>query len=354
MLRRIMAVLPIVIIATFSLSEGSAQAILPSRNYGGLLIHSNRGIPQSAAATNFTVPALDCSSTSSTTTGIVLGSGIYSAKSNWVSAGGIDSECQGAVAVYSAQVILDNDVTTLSVTPAAGDAISTSVSIVPGQTQVTVDDITQNSSTTMTVPGGSIATYLLLGADVDRNPGVTGIPNFGKVKFTNASFNGVAAGKATGVKVADLYSAANVLEATSSQPTNKGTGFGLTFVNSGVSTGITCSKLSGSENSSTGVATIKLKTCTGNTGASGKSTGPASSSSSTVKWQNGKTTSFTESYATGSGCPSGDTADEVVSGSVTADTTGSTAVGAAVSAEICESPALTFSLAPGTQFVMDA
>ena len=117
-------------------------------------------------------------------------------------------------------------------TPAAGDSVSTSVNIVPGQTQVTVDDITQNSSTTMSASAGSLATYLLLGADVDRNPSVTGVPNFGKVKFTNASFNGVAAGKATGVKIADLYNG-KVLEVMSSQLTHKGTGFTETFVSSG-------------------------------------------------------------------------------------------------------------------------
>ncbi len=142
------------------------------------------------------------------------------------------AECQAGVPVYTAQVIIDNDVTALPVTPAAGDAVSTTVNIVPGQTQVTVDDITQNSSTTMTDAAGSLATYLLLGADVDRNPAVTGVPNFGKVKFTNASFNGKAAGQSSGVKIADLYSG-KTLEVTSSQLTHKGTGFTENFVSSG-------------------------------------------------------------------------------------------------------------------------
>jgi hypothetical protein len=232
--RMVIAALPIVIIATLLVSEVAAQAILPvkkSKFYVGPLISSARGIPTSSAATSFTVPDLTCPS-SSATTGITFGSGIYSAESNWVSAGGVVAECQAGVPVYSAQVIIDNDVTSLSVTPAAGDTVSTSVNIVPGQTQVTVDDITQGSNTTMTDPAGSLATYLLLGADVDRNPSVTGVPNFGKVKFTNASFNGKAAGKATGVKIADLYSG-KVLEVTSSQLTHKGTGFTENFVSSG-------------------------------------------------------------------------------------------------------------------------
>ena len=239
MQRRIIAALPIAMVVALLLGVGSAGAALPVKKslfYTGPLLHlsANKGIPSSSAATSFTVPSLSCSTTDPTT-GITLGSGIYSADSNWVSAGGVVAECQSGVPVYSAQVIVDNNVSDLTVTPAAGDAMSTAVDIAPGQTQVTVDDVTQNSSTTMTVPGGSVATYLLLGADVDRNPAVAGVPNFGKVKFTNASFNGRAVGDSTKAKIADLYSSQKVLEVSASQLTHKGTGFSLKFVNSGVS-----------------------------------------------------------------------------------------------------------------------
>ena len=233
--RRMIAALPIVIVATLLVSEGFASAVpvKKSKFYTGPFIAlSARGIPSSSAATNFTVPNLTCSTSTSATTGITFGSGIYSAVSNWVSAGGVVAECQSGVPVYSAQVIINNDVSVLPVTPNAGDAVSTSVDIVPGQTQVTVDDITQSSSTTITSSAGSVATYLQLGADIDRNPSVTGVPNFGTVKFTNASFNGRPSGKAKGVKIADLDSG-TVLEVTSSKLVDKGTGFSLTFVNSG-------------------------------------------------------------------------------------------------------------------------
>lgn len=159
MLRRMIAVLPIVIVATLLVSEGSAQAILPVKKnvfYVGPLIAHTNGVAKSSAGSNFTVPSLSCSTGTAAATGIVFGSGIYSSVSNWVSAGGVDAECQGGVAVYTAQVIIDNQVTDMSVTPAAGDAISTSVSITKGQTQVIFDDITQNSSTTTTVPGGAL------------------------------------------------------------------------------------------------------------------------------------------------------------------------------------------------------
>ena len=117
--------------------------------------------------------------------------------------------------------------------------------------------------------------------------------------------------------------------------------------------GITCSKLTGKVNSA-GTAKINLSTCTGNTGGKGKSSGSASSSSGTIKWANGKSTTSTESYSAGTGCPAGDVAEQI-SGNVTADNTGSTTVGAPVSATVCyNSSTGKLSLAPGTKFVIAA
>jgi len=115
--------------------------------------------------------------------------------------------------------------------------------------------------------------------------------------------------------------------------------------------GIKCSTLSGKVNSA-GTAKINLSSCTGNTGGSGKSKGSATSSSGTVKWANGKSTTSTENYTAGTGCPSSDIAEQI-SGNVTADTTKSTAVGAALSATVCyNSSTGKLSLAPGTKFVI--
>jgi hypothetical protein len=113
--------------------------------------------------------------------------------------------------------------------------------------------------------------------------------------------------------------------------------------------GITCSTLSGKVNSS-GVAKINLSGCTGNTGGSGKSKGSATASSGTIKWKNGKSTTSSEAYTSGSGCPGSDVT-EVISGNVTADSTGSTAVGAALSGTVCYNTATSkLSLKPGTKF----
>ena len=106
-------------------------------------------------------------------------------------------------------------------------------------------------------------------------------------------------------------------------------------------TGITCSKVVGTINLTANTEVIKFKNCTGNTGTlhKGKSTGPVTPipTSGTIKWSNGLHTTFSQSTTAGSGCPSPDLT-EVLSGTVTADQTGSTAVGAAVSATLCYNP----------------
>jgi hypothetical protein len=117
--------------------------------------------------------------------------------------------------------------------------------------------------------------------------------------------------------------------------------------------GIHCTKLSGTANTSSGVTNTKLSSCNGKTGGSGTSKTKLSTSrmapfhsdqptSATFKWKNGKSTTIGSIVtAPGTDCAATDSAgfalvaDESESGSVTADNTGSTGVGAATSAEVC-------------------
>jgi hypothetical protein len=110
--------------------------------------------------------------------------------------------------------------------------------------------------------------------------------------------------------------------------------------------GIICAKARGSADVTADTSKIAWRTCSGNTGGSGKATGRASSvlTSETIKWKNGKATSWSISSSglgTGAHCLRHDSAgfalvdDASLSGSVSADTTNSTAVQAAVSAELC-------------------
>lgn len=98
---------------------------------------------------------------------------------------------------------------------------------------------------------------------------------------------------------------------------------------------ITCKALNGTVNLTSGATKITYGVCSGRTGTKGTSTGTISATTATVKWHNGKTTTFSTSMAAGTfTCPTGDIA-EAISGTVTADTTGSASVGGAVSADVC-------------------
>jgi hypothetical protein len=131
-------------------------------------------------------------------------------------------------------------------------------------------------------------------------------------------------------------------------------------------TGITCSKLSGKANLTTNTSSTKLSKCTGNTGTKGSSKGTAAPPTTvTFTWANAKKTTIGNiNLGTGTACPATNAkgeslfADETESGTVTADNTKSTAIGAATSAEVCvyavDSTDMSFvlSLPPGGKLVI--
>jgi hypothetical protein len=114
--------------------------------------------------------------------------------------------------------------------------------------------------------------------------------------------------------------------------------------------GIKCSAASGTVIGST--LHIHLTVCTGNTGASGHTKLTPPSGSWRIKWANLDRTHFTYSLGAGTRCPVSSVADVLVTGTVTADNTADTAVGAALAGEFCVSTGLTIALAPGTKFVI--
>jgi hypothetical protein len=113
---------------------------------------------------------------------------------------------------------------------------------------------------------------------------------------------------------------------------------------------IKCTKLKG-----TVTGNIQASGCNGNTGTkSKKMASSVLASGGTVKWANGKTTTIgAPSLATGSLCPAGDT-DEIASGAVTADTTGSAKpIPGVYNAEVCIDSAGNITLAPGTDLTLN-
>jgi hypothetical protein len=123
--------------------------------------------------------------------------------------------------------------------------------------------------------------------------------------------------------------------------------------------GITCAKWSAK--STPTAFTVFHSGCSGNTGGKGRSfQSPPSARPLPTKWANGKSTSYVASNIYfGTRCVPSSTLldDEVISGNVTADNTGSTKYGASVNYEECIYSTSTtntykFTEAPGTEFVI--
>lgn len=99
--------------------------------------------------------------------------------------------------------------------------------------------------------------------------------------------------------------------------------------------------------------TVKLSKCTGNTGKASKPI-PATqlTTGGKITWVNGKTTTVTLSVKQqGTACPAGST-EYQATGKVTADTTGSAAVGGKAKANACVDAAGKVTLAPGTKAII--
>ncbi len=222
-----------------------------------------------SAATTFTVPTVSCGEA---TSGMIDGTGVFSSDSNWVSAGGVVVECSGGVVTYSSQVIINNVMTTLGLTPAPGDTVSTDVEVTStggsgGNTSVTVDDPTQSYSNTTTALGGMVGTYMSVGIDALRDY-TTGDayppPSFGGLNFSNSSIDGLSLA-ASGAKSISRVSSSGQLEIYTGPIDASGNGFGQLSEPAGTyAPGITAAPASSSvpeDSSNTVTATV-----TGNVG----------------------------------------------------------------------------------------
>ena len=227
------------------------------------------GPSSSSAGTTFTVPSETCSSED---TGIIIGSGIFSSVSGWVSAGGVEVACQGGSPVYDAQIEINNVPQAVSVSPVAGDTVTTLVTIVPGQTTVSVDDVTQNVDSSATVAQGSVGTYVSVGTDGDQQPDVLPVPNVGPLNFSNSTINGLSLKASHAVPISRVQNGQLVILTAPLDPS--GNGFGqapesaATFTPDTLSAPTSGSIVAG--NSDTDTATV-----TGN-GTSGAPTGSLS------------------------------------------------------------------------------
>jgi len=165
-----------------------------SHTFAGYQAAVTTGSATSLAAT-FTVPALSCTTAER---GITPDAGVAANKFKTASIAGVLIGCARGKAIYFPFLVAngaESDYTTVHLS--AGDVINLSASVTTSGITVQVTDTTKNVSVTNTITGaGASADAAWIGDDsaVSNTGALLGVPNFGKLTFTNCLIDGKALG----------------------------------------------------------------------------------------------------------------------------------------------------------------
>jgi hypothetical protein len=166
----------------------AAAAPTNSRDFAGYATAVTAGSATSSAAT-FTVPKLSCTRTNDA---IVPNVAVDNSKS--FSGAGVYTECANDRAGYFPVLVVNGtDKFYGSTSLSAGDVINLSASVTTSGTTVQVTDVTKNVTKTLTGAGASASAALIGDEAVVTSTGAfIGVPNFGKLKYTNCLIDGTA------------------------------------------------------------------------------------------------------------------------------------------------------------------
>ena len=165
-----------------------------SRTFAGYQTAVTAGSATTSAA-SFTVPALSCTAA---TVGIAPDAGVAANNFKTASVAGVFIACAKGKAVYYPFLVANGaqaDYTTVHLS--AGDAINLSASVTTSGTTVQVTDTTKSVTVTNTITGaGASADAAWIGDEsgVNSTGALIGVPNFGKLTFTNCLVDGTALG----------------------------------------------------------------------------------------------------------------------------------------------------------------
>jgi hypothetical protein len=169
-------------------------AATSNRDFAGYQTGVTAGSATSSTAT-FTVPKLSC-----TTAGRVIAAdaGVAANKFKTASIAGVFIGCANGKAVYFPSLIANGAEADYTSTHfSAGDVINLSASVTTSGTTVQVTDVTKNVTVATTITGaGASANAAWIGDDSWYSSSGTrlGVPNFGKLTFTNCLIDGKALG----------------------------------------------------------------------------------------------------------------------------------------------------------------
>ena len=166
-----------------------------SHTFAGYQAAVTTGSATSLAAT-FTVPALSCTTAER---GITPDAGVAANKFKTASVAGVLVGCTNGKAIYFPFLVANGTESDYAAVHfSAGDVINLSASVTTSGITVQVTDTTKNVSVTSTITGaGASADAAWIGDDaaVNGNTGaLLGVPNFGKLAFTNCLIDGTALG----------------------------------------------------------------------------------------------------------------------------------------------------------------
>jgi len=163
--------------------------VTSTRDFAGYQAAVTAGSATSSAAT-FTVPTLSCITA---TVGTTPEAGV--ANNTTFSDAGVFTGCVKGKAVYFPWLVVNGIETNYTSTHfSAGDVINLSASVTTSGFTAQVTDVTKSVSVTNTITGaGASANAAWIGyGSWFINGTRLGVPNFGKVKFTNCLIDGTA------------------------------------------------------------------------------------------------------------------------------------------------------------------
>jgi len=164
-----------------------------SRTFAGYQAAVTAGSATTLAAT-FTVPALSCTTAER---GITPDAGVAANKFKTASIAGVLIGCAGGKAIYFPFLVANGAEADYTVHFSAGDVINLSASVTTSGITVQVTDVTKNVTVTNTITGaGASANAAWMGDNSWYSGSGTrfGVPNFGKLTFTNCLIDGTALG----------------------------------------------------------------------------------------------------------------------------------------------------------------
>jgi len=169
-------------------------ATTSNRDFAGYQTNVTTGSATTLAA-SFTVPTLACTTANR---GIAADAGVAANNYNTASIAGVSMGCAKGKAVYFPSLVANGaEADYTSTRLSAGDVINLSASVTTSGIAVQVTDVTKNVTVATTITGaGASANAAWIGDDswYSNSGARLGVPNFGKLTFTNCLIDGTALG----------------------------------------------------------------------------------------------------------------------------------------------------------------